>query len=187
MVGGKIGKEMYLNLYSVEESLLNMTPFHSPCVQVGKSTCLLIMLLYKITNRSVIPVVESVFPRQLSCPQYVRNEVQSEKPSIVSAISAVLKPSIVSTIPESVPNHLLLLSTSNLVICFVSLMWDTLRPSCDESFPVDFNSLSRNQTQKLIGTFELACLNGRFPRCRQCVFIIDPRSRDFVECSTSAH
>jgi hypothetical protein len=26
--GGKIGKEMYLNMYSVEESLLNMTPFH---------------------------------------------------------------------------------------------------------------------------------------------------------------
>jgi hypothetical protein len=26
--GGKIGKEMCLNLYSMEESLLNMTPFH---------------------------------------------------------------------------------------------------------------------------------------------------------------
>ena len=55
-----------------------------------------------------------------------------------------LKPSIVSAIPESVLNHLLLWSTSNLVTCFMSLMWDTLRPSCDESFPVDFNSLSRN-------------------------------------------
>jgi hypothetical protein len=30
--GGEIGKEMYLNLYSMEESLLNMTPFHSLCV-----------------------------------------------------------------------------------------------------------------------------------------------------------
>jgi hypothetical protein len=30
--GGKIGKEMYLNLYSMEESPLNMTPFHSLCV-----------------------------------------------------------------------------------------------------------------------------------------------------------
>jgi hypothetical protein len=27
--GGKNEKEMYLNLYSMEESLLNMTPFHS--------------------------------------------------------------------------------------------------------------------------------------------------------------
>ena len=29
---GKIGKEIFLNLYSMEESLLNMTPFHSLCV-----------------------------------------------------------------------------------------------------------------------------------------------------------
>jgi hypothetical protein len=61
--GGKIGKEMYLNLYSMEESLLNMTPFHSPCVSVGKSTRLLVILLYKITNWSVIPVVESLFSK----------------------------------------------------------------------------------------------------------------------------
>jgi hypothetical protein len=63
---------------------------------------------YKITNWSVIPVVESVFPRQLSCRQYVQREVQPGKPSIASAISAVLKPSIASAIPESVLNHLLL-------------------------------------------------------------------------------
>jgi hypothetical protein len=30
--GGKIGKEMYLDLYFTKESLLNMTPFHSLCV-----------------------------------------------------------------------------------------------------------------------------------------------------------
>jgi hypothetical protein len=63
---------------------------------------------YKITNWSMIPVVESVFPRQLSCRQYVQRDVQPEKPSIASAISAVLKPSIASAIPESVLNHLLL-------------------------------------------------------------------------------
>ena len=104
--GGKIGKEMYLNLYSVEESLLNMIPFHSLCV--GKSTCLLIILLYKITNRSVIHVVESVFPRQFSCRQYVQRDVQPKNPSITSAISAVFKPSIASAIPDSVLNHFLL-------------------------------------------------------------------------------
>jgi hypothetical protein len=46
---------------------------------------------YKITNWSVIPVVESVFPRQLSCRQYVQREVQPKNPSIASAISTVLK------------------------------------------------------------------------------------------------
>ena len=106
--GREIGKEMYLNLYSMEESLLNMTPFHSLCVKVGKSTCLLIILLYNITNRSVIPIVESVFPRQLACRQYVQREVQPGKPSVVSAIYAVLKPSIVSAIPESVLSYWLL-------------------------------------------------------------------------------
>ncbi len=63
---------------------------------------------YKITNWFVIPVVESVFPRQLSCRQYVQNEVQPKKPSIASTISTVFKPSIAVAIPESVLNHLLL-------------------------------------------------------------------------------
>jgi hypothetical protein len=65
----------------------------------------------------VILVVESVFPRQLSCRQYVQKDVQPEnpsiasaistvfKPSIASAISTVFKPSIASAIPESVLNH----------------------------------------------------------------------------------
>jgi hypothetical protein len=63
---------------------------------------------YNITRWSVIPVVESVFPRQLSCHQYVQREVQPENPSIASAIYAVLKPSIVSAIPESVLSYWLL-------------------------------------------------------------------------------
>ena len=75
---------------------------------------------YKITYWSMIPIVELVFPRQLSCRQYVQREVQPGKPfiastistvlnpSIVSAISAVLKSSIASTIPESFLNHMLL-------------------------------------------------------------------------------
>ena len=92
----------------------------------------------------MILVVESVFPRQLSCRQYVQKDVQPEKLSIASAISAVHKPSIASAIPESVLNHLLLLSTSNSFTRFMSLMGDTLNPSCGESFPVESNSLSGN-------------------------------------------
>jgi hypothetical protein len=106
--GRKIGKEMCLNLYFMEESLLSMTPFHSLSIYFGKSPCLLIILLYKITNWPAIPVVELVFPRLLSCCQYVQNEFQPRKPSIASAIFAVFKPSITSPIPESVLNHLLL-------------------------------------------------------------------------------
>jgi hypothetical protein len=106
--GGKIGKEMCLNLYSMKESPLNMTPFHFLCVSVGKSTGLLIILLYKITNWPVIPVVESLFPRQLSCCQYVQREVQLEYNSITLAFSAVLKPSIAPSIPGTLLNNLLL-------------------------------------------------------------------------------
>jgi len=35
-------------------------------------------------------------------------------------------------------------SISTLGICFMSLMGDTTRPSCDGSLPIDFNTLSRN-------------------------------------------
>ena len=66
------------------------------------------------------------------------------------------------------------ISPSNSVTHFVSLMGDTSRPSCDEFCSVDFNSLSRMKTYKLFGTLELACLNGKFPRFRQWVYIIDP-------------
>jgi hypothetical protein len=62
----------------------------------------------KITNRSMIPVFESMFPRQLSCHQYVQREIQPGKPSIASTIFAVFKSSIASAILESVLNHLLL-------------------------------------------------------------------------------
>jgi hypothetical protein len=63
---------------------------------------------HKITRWYVIHVVESVFPRQFSCRQYVQREVQPGNPYVASAIYAVLKPSIVSAIPESVLNYWLL-------------------------------------------------------------------------------
>jgi hypothetical protein len=106
--GGEIRKQICLNLYSMEESLLKMTPFHLLCVYVGKSASLLIILLYKITNWYVIPIVESVFPRELLCCQYVQKYVQPENPYIALAISIVLNPSIALAIPETVLNHLLL-------------------------------------------------------------------------------
>jgi hypothetical protein len=63
---------------------------------------------YKITRWSTILAVESVFLRQLSCRQYVQREVQPGKSSIASTIYVVLKPSIVSAIPESVLSYWLL-------------------------------------------------------------------------------
>jgi hypothetical protein len=63
---------------------------------------------YKITNWSMIPVVDSVFRRKLSRRQYVQREIQPRKPSIVSAIFVVFNPSIASAIPVSFLNHLLL-------------------------------------------------------------------------------
>jgi hypothetical protein len=101
MVGGGNGKEMYLTCIlwktvTFEHDTLSLALF------LGWKICL------SPDHTPVIPVVESVFPRQLSCRQYVQREVQPGKPSIASAISAVLKPSIASTIPESVPSHFLL-------------------------------------------------------------------------------
>jgi hypothetical protein len=60
---------------------------------------------YKTTHWYVIPIVELVFPRQLLCRQYVQREVQPGKPSVASAIHAVLKPSIVSAIPKSILSY----------------------------------------------------------------------------------
>jgi hypothetical protein len=57
----------------------------------------------------VIPVVESMFPIQLLCRQYVQREVQPEKLSIASTIFAVFKPYIASAIPEFSPESLVTL------------------------------------------------------------------------------
>jgi hypothetical protein len=53
-------------------------------------------------------------------------------------------------------------SLSNSVNHFVSLMGDTLRPSCDEFCSVDFSTLSGVKTYKSFSTLKLACLNGKF-------------------------
>jgi hypothetical protein len=46
--------------------------------------------------------------------------------------------------PVSVHTHLIHHLTSLSCVSFMSMMGDTSRPSFDESFPVDFNTLSRN-------------------------------------------
>jgi hypothetical protein len=93
-------------------------------------------------------VFESMLPRPLSCCSYVQ-----EKSSLAQAFYRVdhLQLSILtmSAFPVSVSNHLHTLIYLKSVTCFMSLMGDTSRPSYDESFPVDFKSLSgirlRNQ------------------------------------------
>lgn len=55
------------------------------------------------------------------------------------------------------------LTNSTKVICFVSMVWETLWPSFNGSLPVNSNSLSRKVISKLpFSTLELACLNGWF-------------------------
>jgi hypothetical protein len=51
-----------------------------------------------------------------------------------------------SAFPVSVSNHIHVSLYPKSVTYFVSLMGDTSRPSCDESLPFDFNSLSKDET-----------------------------------------
>jgi hypothetical protein len=89
--GGKFGKEMCLNLYSMEESLFEHDTLSLALCLGWKTHSSLDHTFYKITTWYVIPIVESVFPRQLLCHQYVQKDVQPEIPSIASSISTVLK------------------------------------------------------------------------------------------------
>jgi hypothetical protein len=106
--GGKFGKEMCLILYSMEESHFEHDTLSLTLCLGWKIRSSLDHTPYKITCWSMIPVLESVFPRQLLCRQYVQREFQPKKPSVASTIYAVLKPSIALAIPKSVLNHLLL-------------------------------------------------------------------------------
>jgi hypothetical protein len=116
---------------------------------------------------------ESMLPRPLLCHSYAQ-----EKSNLAQAFYRVshmqlLIPTM-SAFPVSVSIHLHTLTYLKSVTYFVSLMGDTSRPSYDESFLVDFNSLSRNKTYKSISTLEPACLNGRLLLFRHWVQIIDP-------------
>ena len=140
---------------------------------------------YKITNRSVILVVESVFPRQLSCRQYVQKDVQPGKPSISLAISVVFKISVSSTIPELVLNNLLLWHTSCYLFCVIdvgyikALLWWVF--SCWLQLIIQELDL---ETNWYLGT----CMpQWQVSSLSIGVFIIDPWSGDSVECSTSTH
>jgi hypothetical protein len=79
-------------------------------------------------------LVESMFPSQLSCLIMFKGSFTSNHPSVVLPVSI----SYVSPYSFDPPSYITFLCQ------FVSMMGDTSRPSFDEYFPVDFNTLSGN-------------------------------------------
>jgi hypothetical protein len=79
-------------------------------------------------------LIESILPSHLSCLIMFKGSFTSNHPSVVLPVSI----SCVS--PYSLIHHL----TSLSCVSFMSMMGDTSRPSFDESFPIDFNTLSGN-------------------------------------------
>ena len=142
--GGKIGKEMYLICIIWKSHLWTWHPFtrfvsrlENPPVPWSYSFIRLQISLWSL-------LLSQYFQDSCHVVNMLQEKFNLEIIILRWPFLQSLNPSIASTILESVLNHLLLWSTSNIVTCFVSLMGDTLRPSYDESFPVDFNSLSRN-------------------------------------------
>jgi hypothetical protein len=88
-------------------------------------------------------ILESMLPRPLSCHSYVQ---EKSKQALYRVGHLQLSIPTMSAFPVSVSNHFHTLIYPKSVTYFMSLMGDTSRPSCDESFPIDFNSLSRNKT-----------------------------------------
>jgi hypothetical protein len=111
-------------------------------------------------NKKVLPCVifESMLPNHWSCHPCVQEQSKPllSRPSVVIFSFCVGLPYVQSPIVTCS------VSLSNSVIHFVSLMWDTSKPSCDESCSVDFSTLSGIKTWKLFNTLKLACLNGNF-------------------------
>jgi hypothetical protein len=99
-----------------------------------------------------------MLPNHWSCHPYV----QEQSKPILSRPSAVVVSLRVGLPCVQSPIVTCSVSLSNFFIHFVSLMWDTSRPSCDESCSVDFNTLSVIKTEKLFSTLKLACLNRKF-------------------------
>jgi hypothetical protein len=79
-------------------------------------------------------LVESMLPSHLSCLTMFKGSFIPNQPSAVLPVS----------IPVSVHTHLIHHLTSLSCVSFMSMMGDTSWPSFDESFPVDFNTSSRN-------------------------------------------
>jgi hypothetical protein len=141
MVGGNLGKKCVsvFVLVAVIVTLEHDTPF---IIEPGLGNPFVSCLTFCKFISWVI--FESMLPRPLSCHSYVQ-----EKSNLAQALYRVdhLQLSIptMSAFPVSVSNHFHTLIYPKSVTYFVSLMGDTSRPSCDKSFPVDFNSSSRTR------------------------------------------
>jgi hypothetical protein len=90
-------------------------------------------------------LLESMLQRPLSCHSYVQ-EKSNPKQALYRVGHLQLQIPTMLAFPMSVSNHFHTLIYLKSVTYFVSLMGDTSRPSTDEYFLVEFNSLSGNKT-----------------------------------------
>jgi hypothetical protein len=90
-------------------------------------------------------VSKSMLSRTLSCHSYVQ-EKSNPTQAFYQVSHLQLSIPTMWAFPVLVLNHFHTLIYLKFVTYFMSLMRDTSRPSCDESFLIDFNSLSRNKT-----------------------------------------
>ena len=135
MVGRKLGNKCVsvFMLMVVIVALEHDTPLHH-CNWVGKSICLLFDLLQiHILGRLSVNDAKTIVVSFI-CSREVHLKPILSRPSAVIHSLRVVLPCVWS---YSV-------SLSKSVTHFVSLMGDTLRPSYDESFPIEFNSLCRS-------------------------------------------
>jgi hypothetical protein len=141
MVGGDLGKKCVsiFVLVAVIVSLEHDTPF---IIESGLGNPFVSRLTFCKFISWVIS--ESMLPRPLSCHSYVQ-EMSNPTPSFYRVDHLQLSIPTMSAFSVSVSNHFHTLIYLKFVTCFMSLIGNTSRPSCDESFPIEFNSLSRNK------------------------------------------
>jgi hypothetical protein len=141
MVGENLGKKCVSVpvLVAVLVALEHDTPLHHLNPGLGNPFVSRLALCKSISW----VIFESMLPRPLSCHSYVQ---EKSKQALYRVDHLQLLILTMSAFPVSVSNHFHTLIYPKSVTYFVSLMGDTSRPSCDESFPVDFNSSSGNKT-----------------------------------------
>jgi hypothetical protein len=142
MVGEDLGKKCVavFVLVAVIVTLEHDTPFIIK-PRLGNSF-VSHMTFYKFISWVVF---ESMLPIPLSCHSYVQKNSILAK-SFYRFCHLQLSILTMSPFPVSVSNDFHTLIYPKFVTYFMSLMGDTSRPSCDDSFPIDFNSLSENKT-----------------------------------------
>jgi hypothetical protein len=142
MVGENLGKK-YLSIFvlvAVIVSLEHDTPFIIES-RLGNP------FASRLTFRKFISwvVFESILPRPLSCHSYVQ-EKSNPTQAFYQVSHLQLSIPTMSSFPVLVSNNFHTLIYLKSITCFVSLMGDTSRLSCENYFPIDFNSLSSNKT-----------------------------------------